>query len=490
MEPFCPDCGERGRHYARGRCRRCYWRAKREAEKQQCPGCGERARLRTIASGPRCWRCRRREAPRKRPTPRSCRCCGELRRHVAHGLCCACYQRDFATVGAWVQGASTRLAGREPAWFGALAEHLSERCAAAVCLRHLRRIERALGARHARPVELLAAVTDRGRSGRGPGGTARLLEAFLVERGLLLAGDERGRLAAGRRQRRLDRCPAALRPALERYLASLLRANERARRRGEPPLADHTIERRVDALAGFAAHLLDAGVRDWAAASRVHVETFLQNRRDIGSRVASLRDFFRWARRERLVLTDPTRGVRHRPAPGFAGRTLPLARQAELARRWTAGECHPHEALVGLLALLHAASPRELRALTLDDIDRESRTLRLGARRHPVPLDPLSANALDRCLAHRQALPTQNPHVIVTRCTRAHRTSASTAYLSHVLDPAGVSPRVLRQTRLVDLTHRIDPRLVANAIGITPEGALHYFNGSIEGEAAAFAANV
>ena len=77
--------------------------------------------------------------------------------------------------------------------------------------------------------------------------------------------------------------------------------------------------------------------------------------------------------------------------------------------------------------------------------------------------------------------------MLVTRGTRAHRTPASQPYLSHVLDAAGVSPSLLRQTRLAELTHRFDPRLVAAAFGMTPEGALHYLIGAVETEAAAFA---
>lgn len=104
-----------------------------------------------------------------------------------------------------------------------------------------------------------------------------------------------------------------------------------------------------------------------------------------------------------------------------------------------------------------------------------------------MPLDLLSFAALERCLGHRQQLGTDNPHVIVTRGTRAHRTPASQPYLSHVLDAAGVSPSPLRQTRLAELTHRLDPRLVAAAFGMTPEGALHYLIGAVDIEAAAFA---
>ena len=67
---------------------------------------------------------------------RRCRRCGQLRRHAAHGLCNACYQRDPLIVGVWVQGAQDRLGERCPEWFGAFADWLLERSAPAVCLRH------------------------------------------------------------------------------------------------------------------------------------------------------------------------------------------------------------------------------------------------------------------------------------------------------------------------------------------------------------------
>jgi integrase/ribosomal protein L37E len=486
MEGVCADCGRVGKLHARGRCSPCYWRAKHDAAKEPCPGCGRREKLRTIASGPRCWRCVRREAPRKKPTPHRCRRCGQVRRHAAHGLCNACYQRDPGRIGVWVQGAENRLGERCPSWFGAFAGWLLERSATGVSLRHLRRVERALRGGVERPAALIAAVSDGGRSGRSPGDTARLLEAFLVDRGLVLASDERGRLAHGRRQRRIERCPPPLRPAAERYAAWLLTGRERARRIGEQPLTDHTIEQRLAVLAHFATHLDHDGVHDWATCSRAHIEAFLTTG-DRGFRLAALRDFFHFARQQRISLIDPTTGLPHRPARGFRGRTLAKGEQAHLLRRWAGGDCHPHEALVGLLALLHGASVSELRPLTVSDINTATRTVRLGRRPHRAPLDPLSFAALERCLEHRQQLGTENPHVLVTRGTRAHRTPASQPYLSHVLDAAGVTPSLLRQTRLAELTHRLDPRLVAAAFGMTPEGALHYLIGAVGSEAAAFA---
>jgi site-specific recombinase XerC len=487
MQGVCVDCGQDGRLHAWERCSPCYWRAKRESEKEICPGCGRREKLREIASGLRCWRCVRREARRKKPAPRRCRRCGQVRRHAAHGLCTACYQRDPARVGVWVQGAEERLGERCPSWFGAFAGWLLDRSATGVILRHLRRVERALSSGVERPATLIAAVADGGRSGRSPGDTARLLEAFLVHQGLMLASDERGRLAHGRRQRRIERCPEPLRPAADRYAAWLLTGRERARRIGEQPLADHTIEQRLAVLAALAVHLDRDGVHDWATCSRAHIDAFLVTSGDRGFRLAALRDFFHFARQQRICLTDPTVGLSHRPARGFRGRTLGRGEQARLLRRWAAGDCHPHEALVGLLALLHGAAVSELRPLTVNDINTTTRTVRLGRRSHQVPLDPLSFTALERCLEHREALGTENPHVIVTRGTRAHRTPASQPYFSHVLDPAGLTPQVLRQTRLAELTHRLDPRLVAAAFGMTPEGALHYLIGAVDSEAVAFA---
>ena len=188
-----------------------------------------------------------------------------------------------------------------------------------------------------------------------------------------------------------------------------------------------------------------------------------------------MRSFFRWAKASRLVLADPAArlsAARHR---GFRGQTLALAGQRHLFRRWTAGPgVHPHEALAGLLALLHATPSRELRHLKVTDIDPGARTVVLGHRPHPVPLDPATWQALQRCLDHRERLGTRNPHVIVTTHTRTRSTPASDQYLVRVLDPAGTRTRTLRATRLVDLVSSLDPKLVCEALGMDPAGVLPY----------------
>jgi len=160
---------------------------------------------------------------------------------------------------------------------------------------------------------------------------------------------------------------------------------------------------------------------------------------------------------------------------GFTGATLSLAEQRRLFRRWTADpDVHPHEALVGVLALLHAAASTELRHLRVKDFDHVRHSLRLGRRPQPVPLDPVTMAVLRRCLDQRDSLGTRNPHVIVTTQTKTRSTPASPAYLCHVLDAAGVAPQRLRSTRIVDLVVSLDPKVVSEALGMKAEGLVDY----------------
>lgn len=130
--------------------------------------------------------------------------------------------------------------------------------------------------------------------------------------------------------------------------------------------------------------------------------------------------------------------------------------------------------LLGVLALLHGASSHEIRHLRITDLDPANRTIRLGQRPHLVPMDPVSWTVLQRCLTHRQTQRTGNPHVLVTKGTKAGKIPASIAYVGHVLDACGISPRMLRSTRLVDLVNTMDPKLVAAAFGMNPEGVMIY----------------
>jgi site-specific recombinase XerD len=309
------------------------------------------------------------------------------------------------------------------------------------------------------------------------GSLARALEDYFTEQGLALPTDQAERLAAGRRQRRIDAVPVPLRPAAARFCEHLLAARQRARRAGTRPRTDHTVETAlatVRDVAGFLA--AQRGKQDWALTDVHDIEAFLATvPRSRKRRLTVLRQFFRFTRAQKITLADPTLGLTATAPRGFTGQTLTVDQQRALFRRWTTSPgAHPHEALLGILALLHGASSSEVRHLQASDIDAGNRAIRLGKRPHPVPLDPASWQVLQRCLAHRDGQRTANPHVIVTKGTKAGRAPASAAYMSHVLDSCGVPPRTLRCTRLAGLVNAIDAKLVAAAFGMNPEGVMIY----------------
>jgi site-specific recombinase XerD len=285
------------------------------------------------------------------------------------------------------------------------------------------------------------------RPGRSLGPLARSLELLFTEQGLAMATDHAEQLAAGRRRRRIDAVPATLRPAVASFAESLLAARSRARRAGTLPRSDRTVDVALATLRDLALFLEhERGKHDWSTVDVGDIEAFLNlqpNNRP--RRLTVLRQFFRFARTRRLVLIDPTVNLERKQLKGFRGRTLTIDQQRLLFRRWTTDPAvHPHESLVGILALLHGASSRELQLLRCDTIDDRKCTIRLDGRPHPVPLDPASWAVLARCLAHRQSQHTRNPHVIVTKVTKTGREPSSTAYLSHVLDACGLTPRTVR----------------------------------------------
>ncbi|MFJ1936858.1 tyrosine-type recombinase/integrase [Kitasatospora sp. NPDC088160] len=301
----------------------------------------------------------------------------------------------------------------------------------------------------------------------------------------LLAGvnDQAERLAAGRRRRRIEAVPDSLRPAVSAFDVSRMRAQDRARRAGTRPRSDHTLETALATMRDLALFLLaEKDKDDWSLVDVHDIEAFLATLPKARKRrLTVLRQFFRFARAQKLVLVDPTRTLAVKEANGFRGRTLTLDQQRQLFRRWTTDErVHPHEALVGMLALLHGASSSEARMLQIDGINDSARTVRLGKRPHPVPLDPASWTVLQRCLTHRASWRTDNPHVMVTKGTKAGQSAASTAYLSHVLDDCGFPPRMIRSTRLVDLVNTLDPKLVAAAFGMDPQATLIYLSDHID----------
>jgi site-specific recombinase XerC len=305
---------------------------------------------------------------------------------------------------------------------------------------------------------------------------ARALEDFLTSRQLVLPTDREERRAAARRQSRIDAVPEPLRPAVAGFAEHLVAGRDRARRTGTHPRKHATLEARLNAVRDLAQFLATGrGKTDWATVEVGDIEAFLHahpSRRAFY--LTGLRQFCRYALRRRLMLIDPTKGLTAPQTMAFRGPTLPAERQRELFQRWSTNpDVHPHEAFVGLAALLHGATTQELQHLTDADIDNNRRRIRLG-RRPQTPLDPWTWTALQRCLNHRRALGGNNSHLLITMQTKATRAPASDGYVKNTLREVGIQPRILRSTRLVDLVGTVDPKLVAAAYGMHHEAVIAY----------------
>jgi hypothetical protein len=293
-------------------------------------------------------------------------------------MCLRCWTRSPTRP---VTQAANLMAALEtpPEWLVRFAEFATERhCVARACLMVSAIGRLACDGQPAHPQALLERAR---RPGRSAGALARTLEEFLVGEGLAFGLDQQARLAHWRRQRRVEAVPASLRPAVARFTDHLVRSQERARRAGTRPRSDNTIEHNLSIVRDLSRFVTkERSKHDWSTVEVSDVEAFLRqqptNRR---RRLQTARQFFGWARKNKVVLVDPTRDLPGQSRHRFTGQTLPKAEQRRLFQRWsTDSDVHPHEALVGILALLHAVSNLELRQLQVSDYNPAKHSLRIG----------------------------------------------------------------------------------------------------------------
>jgi integrase len=368
-----------------------------------------------------------------------------------------------------------------PTWFTDIATEWAENCDPRNARRHLLRVERAVLTGASNTTALLAATAAQ-PDGRP---TAKLLREFLSRHQISGAADPSVKIHACRKQW-LDRVPERMRPPVTSYLDRLVQQQERATLYGNPGLTDKTINYQLKILVHLARHLAARSLDDWAAVAPHDIESFLA--RDALRQLTVAKAFFGFARQRKFILTDPTRAMKIQQRKGYTGPVLSIDQQRKLIDRWRRDDTDPRERVVGLLCLLHAASNAEVRHLKVDAIADDLTTATLGNRPHPVPLDPFTADAIDACLRQRRAMPTANPHLLVSFQTRLHRGPCSIALANDLVQRAGVTTKLLRATRLSEMTQQLDPRVVAEALGITHAAALHYVIGAVRREAEAFAA--
>jgi site-specific recombinase XerD len=464
----CVRCGGKIGRVGREICRLCLVKDQWANAQQRCPRCGKSGRIRAATGW--CGHC---SHPGRTANPDdACRACGLVTHLEGEGLCLPCYTKSPHRIIVRAGNLAAQLSDPPP-WLSGFAGYLVPRHNATAACQMITDTGRLLrDGGPAQPQSLLERAVARG----GPLG--RALEDFFTSHGLALSPDHAERRAAARRQRRLDAIPTALRPAAIAFSEHELAGRRRAQHAGTRPPDHNTIEGHLTSVRDLARFLTTSrGIADWPTVNTGDIEAFLATQPSTAAhRLAGLRRFFRFAVRRRMILTDPAKTVTIAQPQGFRGPSLTRDQQRELFRRWTSSrdDVHPHEALTGLLALIHGATTQEIRHLTVEAISPAAQAINLPGRPQPTPLDLWTWTALQRCLTHRQALNSTNPHLLVTLQTKATRAPASDGYIKNTLAPAGIRPRILRSSRLLALVNTTDPKLVAIAFGMTGDAVTAY----------------
>ena len=471
---ICARCGAKVGRIGRQLCGQCSKRERREQALAPCPRCGKPGQIRAGTGW--CGPCSRPGRPRAPDT--ACSGCGTVTHLAGAGLCPRCYDKSPHRITVRAGNLAASL-DDSPAWLPGFAEYLAPRHHAARGCQMITQLGRLLtdgGPVHPQH------VLERAPAASVP--LARALKDFLTRHGLALPPGHDENAAARRRQRRLEPIPALLRPAAEAFAEHELHGRQRALRAGTRPRQHATIEAHLTAIRDLAAFLTaTTAITDWATVNAGDVQAFLTAQPSRAAhRLSALRRFFRFAARRRLILADPAAGITITQPAGFHGPALSCEQQRQLFRRWTTGPdtVHPHEAATGLLALIHGATTQEIRHLTIDAIDHTAQAVHLPGRPHPTPLDPWTWAAIQRCLDHRQALASGNPHLLITRITKATRAPANAHYVKNTVTPAGVRPWILRSTRLLAMASTADPKLVAEAFGMTHDAVTAYLADRID----------
>lgn len=397
---------------------------------------------------------------------RACHRCGKVATIAADDICDRCYNHDPGRIDTFRAGIESRLQ-IVPGWFDPLVSWARERLSVIGAVSLLRDTARVIDtAANTNPSAVLAAAGD-----TTIGATLR---CFFVENGDAFRVDPGPRRHHAACQRRLDATPMPWRETARLFAAAESERRARAERRGLRVDAFRTIETRLTVIRDLAVRLDALGRDGWTSVSRSDIESFVSS--VAGTRrtqLLSLDRFFQWARRRRLILTNPVSGMKI-TQPIFRGSDLTLDDQRRAFRRWTTGDASPSESFIGLAALLHGASRAELRVLRVEDIDVRAQTIRFG-RRAAMVMDPYTWHATLRCLEHHATSFSHNPFLLAAGRQRGRTEPSSLTALDDALRPARpASFRSLRAARLARMVAQHDPIIVAGSHAISHKAALYY----------------
>ncbi|MFD9534705.1 hypothetical protein [Streptomyces sp. NPDC060010] len=187
-----------------------------------------------------------------------------------------------------------------------------------------------------------------------------------------------------------------------------------------------------------------------------------------------LRSLFRHCKKQGTIFRDPTARIR----VGRQDYRVLLPLEPHEVRAAVDAATTPAARLALALAAVHAARPKAVRELQLDDVDLGNRRLVLAGRARP--LDDLTRPAVLAWLDYRrQRWPnTANPHLIVSQHTAMDTRPVSGVWITEALRGQTATLERLRMDRQLEeaLTHGPDPLHLAEVFGLDEKTAIRYAN--------------
>ncbi|WP_210593681.1 hypothetical protein [Streptomyces sp. GESEQ-35] len=190
------------------------------------------------------------------------------------------------------------------------------------------------------------------------------------------------------------------------------------------------------------------------------------------NRIVALPSLFRHAKKNGRIFRNPTTHIR---VPRPTGGVIQALGQAAIDEV-TAAATSPDLRLIVALAAVHAARPKTIRAMQLDDLDLGSRRITVGG--YARPLDDLTRRAVLDWLDYRRSRwpNTANPHRLITQKTAVELGPGGRLWTTRAARDVTATLERLRVDRQLEeaLTHGADPLHLALVFGIDEKTAIRY----------------
>ncbi len=188
---------------------------------------------------------------------------------------------------------------------------------------------------------------------------------------------------------------------------------------------------------------------------------------------SALRGLFRTLKAERLVFTNPTRGVHGGSLPASIPLSL-TADEVESVARAVLQE--PALRVVVALSGVHALPAHRIRSLLLEEVDLPGR--RLDPEDLDRPLDHYTAEAITDYLAYRRCRwpNSTNPHLLISRNTATTTAAVGRFWMDKLVKKLPVGVDRLRQDRILEeaLANGADPLHLAHVFSLGAKTSLRY----------------